>query len=398
MFLPQSDSTDKIKLIAIAKDECAYLPEWIFHHLYFGFDYIQILVNRTSDNTDAMLTRLVKKHPQVTWNKVDYLDWIPGNVHKKLQHIAYASAIDKTLTEESDVTHVMFLDIDEFWIEKSFKKTVIEFLSDIESNSAISFNWLIDTPSPSPFETIPQTLSGIRNTHVKSLFPLSRKIKKIRLHRPLLVPNHYLMPNGVPFKPQADNDELSREIETSQCFIYHRVYRSEFEYISTLYRGQPGRSEAPFKMNRSGIHSASLNEFTYTIPEENYKKYIESQAEFLSSIKWGEFKRDEQQFVASRYEQCILGLKHFLPSEPKKIMSLFRNVSDQKVYDVMVEYIDNELKLRKGNAEAIRDLALDVENFSVSEAKKVMLQAKILRPNGRVINQKLVDYDKETFR
>lgn len=44
----------KIKLVAIAKDEAAYLPEWIFHHLYFGFDQIDIYVNNTSDNTFAL--------------------------------------------------------------------------------------------------------------------------------------------------------------------------------------------------------------------------------------------------------------------------------------------------------------------------------------------------------
>lgn len=41
----------KVKLVAIAKDEAAYLPDWIFHHLYFGFDSIDIYVNNTTDNT-----------------------------------------------------------------------------------------------------------------------------------------------------------------------------------------------------------------------------------------------------------------------------------------------------------------------------------------------------------
>ena len=44
----------KIKLVAIAKDEAAYLPEWIFHHLYFGFDAIDIYVNNTTDNTHEL--------------------------------------------------------------------------------------------------------------------------------------------------------------------------------------------------------------------------------------------------------------------------------------------------------------------------------------------------------
>ena len=30
-----------VKIIAIAKDEGAYLAEWIHHHLYFGFSEIK---------------------------------------------------------------------------------------------------------------------------------------------------------------------------------------------------------------------------------------------------------------------------------------------------------------------------------------------------------------------
>lgn len=52
----------KIKLIAIAKDEAAYLPDWIFHHLYFGFDSIDIYVNNTTDNTNDLKLFLEKEH------------------------------------------------------------------------------------------------------------------------------------------------------------------------------------------------------------------------------------------------------------------------------------------------------------------------------------------------
>lgn len=37
------------KIIAVAKDEGAYLAEWIFYHLYKGFDEIEVLINRTTD-------------------------------------------------------------------------------------------------------------------------------------------------------------------------------------------------------------------------------------------------------------------------------------------------------------------------------------------------------------
>ena len=47
----------RVKLVAIAKDEAAYIPDWIFHHLHFGFDAIDIYVNNTSDNTQEIANK-----------------------------------------------------------------------------------------------------------------------------------------------------------------------------------------------------------------------------------------------------------------------------------------------------------------------------------------------------
>ena len=53
----------KIKLAAIARDEAAYLPEWIFHHLDFGFDEIEIYINNTVDNSSAVLENITDNYP-----------------------------------------------------------------------------------------------------------------------------------------------------------------------------------------------------------------------------------------------------------------------------------------------------------------------------------------------
>ena len=64
---------NKVKLVAIAKDEGAYLVDWIFHHLYFGFYAIDIYVNRTSDNTFEIADKL-KSLEQVRFLDGDALD------------------------------------------------------------------------------------------------------------------------------------------------------------------------------------------------------------------------------------------------------------------------------------------------------------------------------------
>ena len=54
-----------VRLIAISKDEAAYLPEWIFHHLKVGFDEIQIYVNNTKNNSLDILEKISSKYKQI---------------------------------------------------------------------------------------------------------------------------------------------------------------------------------------------------------------------------------------------------------------------------------------------------------------------------------------------
>jgi hypothetical protein len=48
----------RILLAGIAKNEAAYLPEWIFYHLNIGIDVIRVYVNNTDDNTLQILDKL----------------------------------------------------------------------------------------------------------------------------------------------------------------------------------------------------------------------------------------------------------------------------------------------------------------------------------------------------
>ena len=50
------------KLIAIAKNEGAYLPQWIYHHFSIGFDEIEIYINDTTDNSIAICEKIQKNH------------------------------------------------------------------------------------------------------------------------------------------------------------------------------------------------------------------------------------------------------------------------------------------------------------------------------------------------
>ena len=65
---------NNVALVAIASNEQAYLSEWIFHHLWFGFDPILVLVNRSDDATEAVLEQINILDSRIWIVNVDFLD------------------------------------------------------------------------------------------------------------------------------------------------------------------------------------------------------------------------------------------------------------------------------------------------------------------------------------
>ena len=80
----------RIRLCAIAKDEGAYLADWVFHHLHVGFDGIEVWVNGTRDHSVAILTAIRAEHPQVAFRVVDDLLERTLRRSRNFQHVAYA--------------------------------------------------------------------------------------------------------------------------------------------------------------------------------------------------------------------------------------------------------------------------------------------------------------------
>ena len=68
--LNEKSPSASFRLVAIAKDEASYIADWIHHHLYFGFDQIHVYVNRTTDNTIAILKEITKRYTGVSFEVV----------------------------------------------------------------------------------------------------------------------------------------------------------------------------------------------------------------------------------------------------------------------------------------------------------------------------------------
>ncbi len=63
----------RILLAGIAKNEAAYLPEWVFHHLNLGVTSVMVYVNNTTDNSESILKKMGET-PPVNYKVVDGLE------------------------------------------------------------------------------------------------------------------------------------------------------------------------------------------------------------------------------------------------------------------------------------------------------------------------------------
>ena len=82
-----------LKLVAIAKDEAAYLAEWIFHHLYLGIHSIEIYLNGITDNSYRIVRRISRLSSRVSFVQSDEILDLSLKAKKSFQLVVYDHAI-----------------------------------------------------------------------------------------------------------------------------------------------------------------------------------------------------------------------------------------------------------------------------------------------------------------
>ena len=392
----QSSRSDiKVKLVAIAKDEAAYFNEWVYHHLYFGFDDIEIHINRTSDNSAEVLESICKNNPSVSWHKADWIDQCPPDAKKHIQFIVYNKVWDECLSQ-GGFTHILFLDIDEFWMPKDFSTTIKEFIAGFKPDSVISFEWLNDLGNLPKFSPIPQKLGGNLSPLVKTLFPIDTPVRELRHHVPLFAaPQNHILADGRPFSArksliQAVADELQ---SLKDAFVYHRAHRSVEEYISLLYRGRPGET-FPYKTNRHGLPIPNNWFVEVDFPESSYMQYAASYRDFLVSNGNPEQLDKAKGYVEQRFNDSMSQLPAFVEKDYPTMMQMFRGVYQHQVVEVFGRHRAKLVAEQPGDFRLIRDLAIDASSQSIDEAISLMELAHQLHPEGPVINKKLIEFKK----
>ncbi|WP_394224480.1 glycosyltransferase family 2 protein [Alteromonas gracilis] len=335
------DKPIKIKLVAIAKNESAYLPEWIFHHLYFGFDQIDVHVNRTTDNTLKVLNK-VAQLPNVSIKNADkFFSTYKGNPQSGL----YKKVLKET--KGSEFTHVCFLDIDEFWTPMDLKSTIHDCVKSSGKFDVISFEWINKVEPNNTFgPALSENITYQRAPQLKSIIDVRCPV--IRANPHTLVNPYLIYKNGNGEKIVHDNTSFSRvprsdlQKPVKPYFILHRFYRSEFEYIAILGRGRPNFPEqgnSKIKSNRNGYADIERVETFEFDPNalgqyrefinEYYEKYIESK-EFEAA----------REYIRQGYSRVLSIVRNSEKAEMATIKKAFANVRDAKALTAYNQFLD----------------------------------------------------------
>jgi hypothetical protein len=312
------------KIIAIAKNEATYIPQWIAHHLYFGFSEIEIWVNGTTDNSLPILKQIAEKYPNIKFKDADDVLKKCLDSGENFQVHAYQAMLQATEQEHS-ATHLICLDLDELWTPKDFETKIYSAI-DKNSADAISFQWHLDTPNEHreifsrPFHDL-NTFQ--KNRHVKTIAKLGDKAIKANIHNFTIQEGNYSLQDGSTFE-DIDNDQHNKskvpvvffnntKSIVDDFFVVHQVYRSCEEYVASLSRGRShAGDEQPIKVNRDGyiLEPLSHHGLDFAISKDKLDKYNAHYEKFLSETKIRELLTEAKSFNQTKFAEVVSRVKH----------------------------------------------------------------------------------------
>jgi len=120
----------RVAICAIAKNEAAYLEEWVVYHLLNGFAPIRVYNHESADRSAAVLSRL---------QRAGVVEWRPWSVAPKVkpQWAAYEDGIARL---RGRAEWIAFIDLDEFIVTPRHA-SIQAFLEDYGHLEAIAVNW-----------------------------------------------------------------------------------------------------------------------------------------------------------------------------------------------------------------------------------------------------------------
>ncbi len=273
-----------IKLVAVAKDEGPYIPQWVFHHFSIGIDLIEIHINNTTDNSLAICEKISKTNKGFAYFTSEKLLKKCQKKGESFQVSAYNKSFRRSRRGQDNATHILFLDLDEYLICKDAGNKLIQLINSCPEADVFSFLWYLEywRKNKKTFSNpITNNSNGIRNQHLKSLIKISKRIKSCRHHNALFKENYTpknLLSDTQILLSDATNTRLNRSLvdnklinslskdTTEGWLVLHCVYRSETEYLASLVRARAHNNhEAPIKDNRWGLLNPGGNVLSLNI-------------------------------------------------------------------------------------------------------------------------------------
>lgn len=343
----------KVKIVAIAKDEGAYIAEWIFHHLYFGFDAIDIYVNRTTDNTCSILDKISKIYPSIRFIDADWVGMIPESAAKHMQALIYSQAFIET-KNNGEYTHILFIDIDEFWTPLNFSDSIHNCLASIPKHASIAFQSCNVIGTKKQFNGISREMDTYISSAVKSICKVTADIDVMLVHMPKFYENDkfegYKLANGAYFKfiknynAQKSSNMDHQLLDISErgilkpFIVLHLAFRTEIEYISLLHRGN-AFEEGKLKLNRKkGYVVSDIAQERIMFDKLAYAAYEESRDDFFNALNLEEELTVARSFVLSRAEKTIAAIPNELDNNFIDVKKIFKNITNPEILMHFKEY------------------------------------------------------------
>lgn len=300
-----------VALVAVAKNEAAYIHEWIHHHLYFGFGPIFIGINRTTDHTAEIIEKISAHYPEV--HAVD-INWIDSarpeghTINTEIQAIAYAYFWDKVCREFPSSRYLAYLDIDEFWYPRDFTTQIEAYLDALPDFDIVSFYWACQFGERQQFQPPFADLSVRVRAQLKSLMNLKtgKTLKRMRVHTPIFEERdqiRHIDADGQPFVPLMGQKAKAPPGKQLGAGILHRMTRSETEYLAFLKNGNLEHA-MPIKDNRDGFWYTS-NQTPLVLPGKALEVYHASLARFVLDCDLTTEIKKAQEAISKRAETIL---------------------------------------------------------------------------------------------
>lgn len=308
-----------------------YLPEWFYHHYYFGFFDFDIYINNTKDESIEIINR-IRSELNVNINVI-HSDSLFKKKGASFQSAAYQESIFKAKLEGFD--YICFLDIDEFWTPLDFKTKIMDYLScDQANNDVYLFNWALHCSESLFSPCFNMNDKFVLNQHVKCIAKLDKKIRP-KIHNVVGDGLKYCGSNFSAINFLDDSKSKISFLKDSfpKAFVVHRLFRSQVEYVSLLSRGMVEGER--FKTNRTGYYKKDIKGLNFN-PRKNYfEAYKDGRDNFLTSLNNDAIIDRAKSFVLDRFRLLISEINAGVSIEEKNIlMKAFNNLELSEIEEV----------------------------------------------------------------